>query len=179
MQPTITLKEKIFELYLPEEEIQAKISSMAAQLNEDFKNQRPVFLVVLNGSVMLAADLLKEITIECDLSFVKLASYSGTQSTGDVRTLMGLHDDIANRVVVVLEDIVDSGLTLTELMIQILKQNPREIRVLTFLHKPEATKYKVQLDYIGFVVPNIFLVGYGLDIDGQGRNLRDIYKLKK
>lgn len=179
MNPTIVLKEKTFELYLSEEEILDKIKSLAAQLNEDFKNQRPVFLVVLNGSVMLAADLLKEITIECDLSFVKLASYSGTQSSGDVRTLMGLHDDIKDRVVVVIEDIVDTGLTLTELMIQILKQYPKEIRVLTFLRKSQATKYHVQLDYIGFEVPNVFLVGYGLDINGQGRNLRDIYQLKK
>ena len=152
---------------------------MAERINKDFKNEKPIFLSVLNGSFLFTADLLKKIKIECEVSFTKISSYSGTQSTGNVNTLIGISENLKDRTVIILEDIVDSGNTLEKIIPELKKQQPKQIITATLFFKPNAYKKKIKLDYIGIDMPNDFLVGYGLDYDGLGRNLSDIYILKK
>jgi hypoxanthine phosphoribosyltransferase len=177
-QPVISLHDKQFAPYISAEKISERVLVLAQQLNERFKTgEPPVFLAVLNGSFMFAADLIKHINVNCEISFVKLASYQGTQSTGSIKTLIGLDVNIKDRTVVIIEDIVDTGKTLSEFLPVLQGYAPKEIIITTLLYKPKALKYPVNVSYFGFEVPNDFLVGYGLDYDGLGRNLGEIYKL--
>jgi hypoxanthine phosphoribosyltransferase len=164
-----------FRQFLSDQDIQNRIKQIAAQINQDLKNESPLFLGILNGSFMFAADLMKEVSIKSEITFVKLSSYSGLQSTGDVRTRIGLETPVKGRVVVIVEDIIDTGKTVFELLEILKKEKPERIIIATLLLKPDALQYDLDIDYIGFKVPNNFLVGYGLDYDGLGRNLRDIY----
>lgn len=173
----VTVHNKNFEVYITHTAIEEAISTMAAKMNVDFKGKKPLFLAVLNGSFVFAADLFKKLTIECEISFVKLASYEGTHSTEKVKKLIGINEEIKGRTIVILEDIVDTGITINEMMAQLMEFEPAEIKIATLLFKPAAYIKRVHLDYIGFEVPKVFLLGYGLDFDGLGRNLTDIYKI--
>lgn len=175
--PLIKVHDKTFETYLAESTIQQRIKEIADQINEDYKGQRPLFISILNGSFMFAADLFKNLQIEAELCFIKLASYRGMKSTGKVVTTIGLEEDIFGKEVIIIEDIVDTGKTLHNFLPKLQHQQPRSLKIATLLHKPEATEYPLKLDYIGFAIPNKFVVGYGLDYDGLGRNLKEIYQL--
>jgi hypoxanthine phosphoribosyltransferase len=149
-------------------------------MNQDLDGEKPLFLCILNGSFMFAAELFKRISlIEAEISFVKLASYQGDSTTGTVKQLIGLNEDIKGRTVVILEDIVDTGITIENIMEQMAKLEPKEVKIATLLLKPDALQKDVQLDYVGLEIPNDFIVGYGLDYDGYGRNLIDIYSVIK
>jgi adenylate kinase len=167
-----------FEIYISAERIAERIREMAAEMERELAGLNPVFLAVLNGAFFFAADLLKEFYFSYELSFVKISSYKGLKSVGESRTLIGLDENIDGRNVVVLEDIVDTGGTMSALMKQLEELNPASLRIATLILKPAAAKYKIPLDYVGFEVPDDFLVGYGLDYDSQGRNYKDIYKIK-
>src|SRR6185436_19857576 len=175
----IQLHDKKFKPYISSEKIQQSVASMAEKLNERFKNSQPVFLSILNGSFMFASDLIKHIKGNCEISFVKLASYQGTQSTGNVKALIGLDININDRTVIIIEDIVDTGKTLNEFLPVLYSYQPKEIIVATLLFKPNALKHDIKVSYSGFEVPNELLVGYGLDYEGLGRNLSDIYQLSE
>jgi len=173
----IKVHDKTFDTYLSETEIQDKIKSIARQLNEDYKDKRPLFIAILNGSFMFAADLFKYLTIDAEICFIKLASYKGMKSSGKVITAIGLDQDLFEREVVILEDIVDTGKTLHEFLPKLDHQQPKSLKIAALLHKPQATQFPLQIDYLGFSIPNKFVVGYGLDYDGLGRNLKEIYQL--
>ena len=173
----IKVHDKQFGTYLSEEVILQKVKELAAAINKDYQDKRPLFVAILNGSFMFASDLFKQLTIDAEICFIKLASYKGTRSTGQVITAIGLDHDLYNRHVVIIEDIVDTGKTLNEFLPQLHHQNPASLKIVALLHKPEATKYPLTIDYTGFVIPNKFVVGYGLDYDGLGRNLKEIYQL--
>ncbi|MGZ3938202.1 MAG: hypoxanthine phosphoribosyltransferase [Flavisolibacter sp.] len=175
--PTIQLHDKSFEIYLPEAKIQEKIKEIAVQLNNDYKNKRPLFIAILNGSFMFAADLFKYLSIDAEICFIKLASYRGMKSSGHVITAIGLDVDLYDRDVVILEDIVDTGKTLNEFLPKLDHQQPKSLKIAALLHKPDATQFQLKIDYVGFSIPNKFVVGYGLDYDGLGRNFKDIYQL--
>ncbi|MCX6221627.1 MAG: hypoxanthine phosphoribosyltransferase [Bacteroidia bacterium] len=176
----IKLWDKEFEISHPYEEIQAAIQKMAAQMRRDFEGKNALFVCILNGSFMFAADLMKELDLlDAEISFLKLASYSGTASCGEIKELIGLNENMKDRTVVVLEDIVDSGHTIADVIAQINARGAKEVKIATLLFKPDALKTKIQLDYIGIEIPNDFIVGYGLDFDRRGRNLKDIYTLVK
>jgi hypoxanthine phosphoribosyltransferase len=178
MSTSIRLHDKEFQPYISKEQIQERVLLLAHQLNERFKQgEPPVFIAILNGSFMFAADLIRHITIQCEISFVKLASYYGTQSTGSVKTLIGLDINIKNRTVVIIEDIVDTGKTLNEFLPVLTAYEPKEVVIATLLLKPGALVHDISVSYFGFKVPNYFLVGYGLDYNGLGRNLQKIYRL--
>jgi hypoxanthine phosphoribosyltransferase len=174
---TIKLHDKTFTTYLSEEEIQHKVAELAAKIDEEYKDRRPLFIAILNGSFMFAADIFKHLTIEAEICFIKLASYRGMKSSGHVITAIGLDHDLYNREVVILEDIVDTGKTLHEFLPQLHHQQPKSFAIVTLLHKSEATKYPMTIAHVGFDIPDKFVVGYGLDYDGLGRNLREIYQL--
>ena len=173
----ITVKDKQFKPYIGSEKILSSIKVVANQINSELKNDFPLFLVVLNGSFMYAADLFREIHIPCEISFIKVASYHGTSSTGTVTELVGLSEDIKGRTVVIVEDIVDTGITLEKLYASLTKKEAKNIKVTSLLLKPDSYKKSMKIDYVGMEIPNDFVVGYGLDYDGQGRNLKDIYVL--
>ena len=174
----VQILDKKFETYLPYEKIRAVVEKMAEKMNEDLKDKNPLFLCILNGSFMFAAELFKRIDlVETEISFVKLASYEGTSTSGTVKQLIGLNEEIEGRTVVVLEDIVDSGITINNIGDQLAKMNPKEVLVATLLLKPDALKMEVELKYVGLEIPNDFIVGYGLDYNGYGRNLLDIYSV--
>jgi len=175
----VTLKDKTFVPYITSDKISASVKQLAQKINADLANDMPLFLVVLNGSFMFAADLLKEVTIPCEISFIKLASYHGTSSTGTVTEMIGLTEEIKGRTVVVVEDIVDTGVTLEKLVALLTKKEVKQIKVASFLLKPEAYKKDIPVDYVGMEIPNDFVVGYGLDYDGLGRNMKEIYVLDK
>lgn len=174
----ITLHNKDFVPYITAEVIHENVSRIAENLSADVKKSFPLFVVVLNGSFIFAADLVKLLKFPCEISFVKLASYSGTKSTGDVIELIGLTENIENRTIIIVEDIVDTGNTLEKLHALLKEKKAKEIKIVTLLLKPEAYKKGIHLDYIGIKIPNDFVVGYGLDYDGLGRNLKDIYILR-
>lgn len=174
---SITLHDKQFDIYLPEEKIQSRIREIAAELNRDYKDKRPLFIAILNGSFMFAADLFKYLTIEAEICFIKLASYKGVKSSGNVITAIGLDQDVYDREIVIVEDIVDTGKTLNEFLPKLQHQGPSSLKIAALLHKPEATQFKLDIEYLGFSIPNKFVVGYGLDYDGLGRNLKEIYQL--
>ncbi|HTI91361.1 MAG TPA: hypoxanthine phosphoribosyltransferase [Puia sp.] len=173
----IRVHDKDFEPYLTAEEITEKIQGIARKVDADYAGKKPLFVAILNGSFMFASDLFKAITIESEICFIKLASYKGTKSTGQVITAIGLDTDMHGRHVIILEDIVDTGKTLSEFLPQLEHQQPASLKIAALLHKPEATVYPIKVDYLGFSVPNKFLLGYGLDYDGLGRNIPSIYKL--
>jgi len=175
---TIQVLDKTFEPYLKEAAIQEKITELAVQLNQDYAGKRPLFLSVLNGSFLFTADLFKQITIEAEVSFIKLASYKGTSSTGNAITAIGLDINVKDRHIIILEDIIDTGKTLHHYLPQLESMQPASVKIAVLLNKKEALIYPVQIDYACFDIPNKFVVGYGLDYDGLGRNSRDIYQLK-
>lgn len=175
----ITLFNKTFEPYLPESLIQEKIKELGEIISKEYEGKRPLFIGVLNGSFMFAADLFKLISIEAEICFIKLASYKGTKSTGNVITAIGLDTDIRDRHLILLEDIIDTGKTMNEFIPQLYHQQPASIKMAVLLHKPDATIYPVQIDYCCFSIPDRFVLGYGLDYDGFGRNLKEIYQLKE
>lgn len=171
----IQLLDKQFALSIPASDIKKALWEMAEKMNRELKDQNPLMICILNGSFMFSSDLMKLIDFPCEISFVKLASYEGMGSTGKVKQLIGLNEEIEGRTVVLLEDIVDTGVTIENLMTQLDSQKPKDVKVATLLFKPEACKKDVKLDYVGLEIPNEFIVGYGLDYDGYGRNLPDIY----
>lgn len=177
-QNTITLFSKTFVPFLSEQEIQTQIKAIAQQINKDYEGKKPLFLSILNGSFMFSADLFKYLNIEAEICFIKLASYKGTQSTGHVITSIGLDSNVKDRHIIVLEDIIDTGKTLHTFLPQITNQQPASLKIAVLLHKPEATTHDVQIDYCCFKIPNKFVLGYGLDFDGFGRNTKDIYQLE-
>lgn len=177
LMSSIKLHGKTFITYLPEQQIQEKIKAIADRLNQDYKDKRPLFIAVLNGSFMFAADLFKYLTIEAEISFIKLASYKGMKSSGNVITAIGLEMDLYDREVVIVEDIVDTGKTLHQFLPKLHHQQPKSLKIAALLHKPEATQFPLKIDYAGFSIPDKFVVGYGLDYDGLGRNYKDIYQL--
>ena len=171
--------EKTFVPYLTEMELQKEIKRIAEEINRDYEGKKPLFIAILNGSFMFASDLFKEITIPSEISFIKLASYKGTKSTGSVVTAIGLEAEIYDRDVIVIEDIIDTGKTLSEFLPQLLHQQAKSLKVCSLLHKKEATKFPIDINYLGFVIPDLFVVGYGLDYNGYGRNLKEIYQLSE
>lgn len=174
----ITILDKDFELFISYEKIRSVIEEMAEEMNTKLAGKNPLFLCILNGSFMFAAEVFKRISLlDAEISFVKLASYEGTSTTGTVKELIGLNEDLTGRTVVVLEDIVDTGITINKVIDQLKAKNPADLQIATLLLKPDALKKEVNLDYIGLEIPNEFIVGYGLDYDGRGRNLIDIYKV--
>jgi hypoxanthine phosphoribosyltransferase len=175
---TIQVLDKTFEPYLKEAAIQEKITELALQLNKDYAGKRPLFLSVLNGSFLFTADLFKQITIEAEVSFIKLASYKGTSSTGNVITAIGLDINVKDRYIIILEDIIDTGKTLHHYLPQLESMQPASVKIAVLLNKKEALQYPVKVDYACFEIPNKFVVGYGLDYDGLGRNSKDIYQLQ-
>jgi hypoxanthine phosphoribosyltransferase len=175
--PPIKLHDKSFDTYLSEEIIQKRIAEIAEAINNDYKGKKPLFIAILNGSFMFAADLFKHLTIDAEICFIKLASYKGMKSSGNIITSIGLDQDLYDRDVIIIEDIVDTGKTLNVFLPQLHHQQPRSFKIAALLHKPDATQYPLTIDYTGFSIPNKFVVGYGLDYDGLGRNLKEIYQL--
>lgn len=175
--PVIKVHDKEFEIYLSEEMIQEKVKELAALINKDYSGKQPLFIAILNGSFMFAADLFKNLSINAELCFIKLASYKGMKSSGKVVTSIGLEEDLYGKDVIIIEDIVDTGKTLHNFLPKLFHQQPKSLKIVTLLHKSEATEYPLTLDYIGFNIPDRFVVGYGLDYDGLGRNLKEIYQL--
>lgn len=173
----VKLHDKSFDTYLSEEVIQQKIKEIAAAINADYQNKKPLFIAILNGSFMFAADLFKHLAIDAEICFIKLASYKGMKSTGNVVTAIGLDQDLFGRDIVILEDIVDTGKTLHDFLPKLEHQQPASLKIASLLHKPDATLFPLQIQYIGFSIPNKFVVGYGLDYDGLGRNFKEIYQL--
>ncbi len=170
--------DKVFVPFISQETLQEKIKEIAQTINKEYAGKKPLFVAILNGSFMFAADLFKEITVDAEICFIKLASYKGTQSTGHVITSIGLDSNINDRHVIVVEDIIDTGKTLHSFLPQLEVQQPASLKIATLLHKPEATVYPLQIDYCCISIPNKFVVGYGLDYDGFGRNNKEIYQLK-
>ena len=174
---TITIKDKNFAVSIPEKEILRQVARVAAEINRDYEGETPVFLAVLNGAFLFAADLLREIKLPCEIHFVKLTSYQGLHSTGTIKEVIGLATDITNRPVIIIEDIVDSGMTMAHILNTLRTHNPKSIDICTLLLKPGALKVQLDIRYCALEIPNDFIVGYGLDYDGFGRNTRDIYTL--
>jgi hypoxanthine phosphoribosyltransferase len=172
----VVLHDKEFELSMPKEDIHESVKKVAGMINSEFtEKEAPVLLSILNGSFIFTADLVRELEINCKISFLKLSSYEGTSTTGNVKKLIGLNEDIEGKSVIIIEDIVDTGITLAEIISLLKEKNPKEIKVATLLYKPESYKGDNKIDYIGKEIPNDFIVGYGLDYDDLGRNLGDIY----
>jgi hypoxanthine phosphoribosyltransferase len=174
---TIQVYDRDFILYISSEKIQEAVVKIAGRINQEMQGKNPLFLVVLNGAFMFAADLFKHITIPCDISFVKLSSYIGTKTTSAVRELIGLDEVLHDRSVVILEDIIDTGITMGVTREKLRKLEAKEVRIATLLFKPQAFTMNYEIDYIGMDIPNEFIVGYGLDYNGRGRNYPDIYKI--
>jgi hypoxanthine phosphoribosyltransferase len=175
-QATISLHNKAFAPYLSEDQLAATVREMAKQINRDYADKTPLFIAVLNGSFMFAADLLKEVSVDCEVAFIRVASYQGTSSTGEVKEILGLQEDVQGRHVVILEDIVDTGHTMKALLEQLQAKQPASLEVATFLIKPDCLQHPLAIKYQGLAIPNEFVVGYGLDYDGLGRNYRDLYR---
>jgi hypoxanthine phosphoribosyltransferase len=173
----IKVHDKVFEPFLSASTIDEKVSDIAGRLNNDFAGKKPLFIAILNGSFMFAADLFKKLSIEAEICFIKLASYKGTRSSGHVVTAIGLDIDLFGRHVVIVEDIVDTGKTLHEFLPQLEHQQPESLQIAALLHKPAATQFPVSIKYLGFTIPDKFVLGYGLDYNGLGRNIPEIYQL--
>jgi len=174
----VKVLDKEFEIFISSDKIQETVKDLAFRMNNELREKDVIFLGILNGSFMFASDLYKQIEIPSQISFLKLASYQGTSSSGNVKRLIGINEDLIGKTVVVLEDIVDSGITINNIIKQLKGYEPAEIKIATFLLKPAALQMNVQLDYVGIEIPNDFIIGYGLDYNGFGRNLADIYKIK-
>lgn len=175
----IQLHDKQFVPFISAQEIDFAIATMAAQIEADFADEIPVFVGVLNGAFMVVSDFMKHYKRPCEVSFIKLASYEGMDSTNEVKQLIGLNQNLEGRTVVVLEDIVDTGNTIEELKDLFKKQNVKHFKIATLFFKPDAYKKNIKIDYIGIRIPNEFIVGFGLDYDGLGRNLPEVYQLKQ
>ena len=175
----VTIKDKTFQVSMTENEIKQRVKELAQQMSRELEGKNPLLLAVLNGSFIFAADLMREMTIPCEISFVKLASYQGTTSTGTIHEVIGINEDLAGRTVVIVEDIVETGLTIRRMIEQLGTRRPEAVKVCTLFFKPERLKEDLQLDYVAFRIPNDFIVGYGLDYDQQGRGLKDLYTLVK
>ena len=171
----IKVLDKEFDVSIPEEKIAKEVKRVAQEINTELADKDPLFISVLNGAFMFTADLMKNITIPCQISFVKLASYQGVASTGQVKEVIGLNEDIAGRTIVIVEDIVDTGLTMQRLLETLGTRNPKQIYIASLLVKPEKLKVDLNIDFVAFNIPNDFILGYGLDYDGYARNLRHIY----
>ena len=169
--------DKKFRPFLSAEVLNERVKELATQINKDYFGKNPIFIGILNGSFMFASDLYKNITIPSTISFIKLVSYKGTTSTGTVITSIGLEEDLTDKDVILIEDIVDTGKTMKEFVATLHKQSPASIQICTLLHKPEALQHPLELKYVGFEIPNKFVVGYGLDYDGFGRNSQEIFQL--
>ena len=176
---TVKIKDKEFVPMISEEEIKRRVKELAAQISKDMAGKNPLLLAVLNGSFVFAADLMREITIESEISFVKLASDQGTTSTGTVKEVIGINENLSGRTVIIVEDIVESGLTMKRMIESLGTRNPASVHICTLLLKPDCLKVDLDIEYAAFSIPNDFIVGYGLDYDQQARNLKDIYVLKK
>jgi hypoxanthine phosphoribosyltransferase len=174
----LVVHNKTFVPYLPESLILEKVKELAVQLRDDYAGKKPLFISILNGSFMFSSDLFKELDIEAEICFIKLASYKGTKSSGQVLTAIGLDTDITGRHIVILEDIIDTGKTMNEFLPQLWNQQPASLKIAVLLHKPDATIFPVTIDYCCFSIPNKFVLGYGLDYDGLGRNIRELYQLE-
>lgn len=172
---SIKILDKTFSPSIPEEEILKNVKKVADRISKDMEGKNPLLLAVLNGSFVFAADLMRMITIPCEISFVKLASYQGTTSTGTIKEVIGINEDLQGRTVIIVEDIVESGLTIKRMMETLGTRGPKSIHVCTLLLKPERLKVDLDIEYAAMEIPNDFIVGYGLDYDQQGRGLRDIY----
>ena len=174
---TVKIKDKSFRVSIPEAEIKQHVKALAEQMSKDLEGKNPIFLGVLNGSFIFAADLMREMTVPCEISFVKLASYQGTTSTGKVREVLGINENLSGRTVVIVEDIVESGQTMKQMIESLGTRNPESVRICTLFFKPEKLKEELNLDYVAFRIPDDFSVGYGLDYDGLGRELKDVYTI--
>jgi len=175
--PTLKVHDKEFIPYITSKEIEEQVSRVAAEINKDYEGKKPLFIAILNGAFIFAADLFKQIHIEAEICFIKLASYKGVKSTGKVITAIGLDAELYGRDVIIIEDIVDTGKTLSQFLPQLEHHHPASLKVAALLHKPSATVHSIKIDYLGFTIPDKFVLGYGLDYDGLGRNLKEIYQL--
>lgn len=173
----VKIKDKVFKTSIPEEKILEKIKVVADRINEDMKDKDPLFIAVLNGAFIFAADLMRMITIPCQISFVKLASYQGTTSTGKITEVLGINEDLNNRHIIIVEDIVDTGLTMKRMIETLGTRHPASVEICTLLVKPEKLQVDLDIKYAVMSIPNQFIVGYGLDYDQEGRGLRDIYTI--
>ncbi len=173
----VTVKDKRFRLSIPNQVIQHAVQSVAQRINQDYAGREPLFLAVLNGAFMFAADLMRQVTLPCEISFVKLTSYKGLQSAGQVKELIGLNVPIEGRDIIIVEDIVDTGLTMQHMLETLQEHNPGSINICTLLLKPDKLQVDLDVRYAALKIPNDFIVGYGLDYDGQGRNLKSIYTI--
>ena len=171
----VQILDKKFKTSIPAPEIKERVKAVAERINNDLKDKNPLFLAVLNGSFIFAADLMREITIPCEISFVKLASYQGTTSTGKITEVIGINEELSGRCIVIVEDIVDTGLTMIRMLETLGTRSPAEIHICTLLVKPDKLQVDLDIEYAAMKIPNDFIVGYGLDYNQQGRNLPDIY----
>lgn len=177
---TIKVRDKEFELFIREEEISKSIDNVANKIQSELKDDNPLFICVLNGSFMFASELMKRINIPCEITFVRVSSYEGTQSTGQLKEVYGLEMEVENRTIIIVEDIVDTGNTMKMMLKQFDKLNPKSIKIATLLFKPKALLHpNLHINYVAMEIPSDFIVGYGLDYDGHGRNYPDIYKIKE
>ena len=173
----VKIKDLTFKTFIPESEIQQRVKAVAEKINKDLDGKNPLLLAVLNGSFVFAADLIRNITIPCEISFVKLASYQGTTSTGKIKEVIGLNEDLTGRTVVIVEDIVDTGFTMKRMIETLGTRHPESIHICSLLVKPDKLQVPLNIEYAAIEIPNGFIVGYGLDYDQQGRQLRDIYTI--
>lgn len=173
----VKIKDKSFKVSIPESEIKARVKVLAQQMSKDMEGKNPLFLAVLNGSFIFAADLMREMTIPCEISFVKLASYQGITSTGKIKEVIGINENLNGRTVVIVEDIVESGQTMKRMVESIGTRNPASVKICTLFFKPEKLKEELTLDYVAFRIPDDFILGYGLDYDQRGRGLKDVYTI--
>ena len=175
--PSIQIGDRTFEKYLDRDTIKARIQELGKEISLEYHDKYPLFVIVLNGAFMFAADLLRATALECELQFVKLSSYTGTESTGTVKQIIGLSNSIKGRHVIIVEDIVDTGRTIMSMISDLQERQPSSISVATLLLKPDCLQFELESTYVGFEIPDAFVIGYGLDLDGRARNLCDIYQL--
>lgn len=175
--PSLIVHDKEFVPYITASEIEEQVTRVAAEINNDYAGKKPLFIAILNGAFIFAADLFKKIDVEAEICFIKLASYKGVKSTGKVITAIGLDAELYGRDVIIVEDIVDTGKTLSQFLPQLEHHHPSSLKIASLLHKPAAMVYPIKIDYLGFTIPDKFVLGYGLDYDGLGRNLKEIYQL--
>ncbi len=174
----VTVLDKTFVPFITSENIRHRVGEIAAEISKDYSGEKPLLIAILNGSFIFAADLLRALNLDCGISFVKLASYKGTTSTGNVITAIGLEENLKGRHVIIVEDIIDTGKTLSAFLPEIFQRGPASVKIATFLTKPDALQHDIKANYVAFEIENKFVVGYGLDYDGHGRNLPDLYVLK-
>ena len=172
-----TIHDKQFHTFITAEQIAEKVSDLGKQISRDYYDKKPIFLCVLNGAFIFAADLVRAVETECEISFVKLTSYRGTSTTGNVQTVLGLDVDLTDRHIIIVEDIVDTGNTLYKFTQGLIKENPASIAIAACFFKPDALKHALNIKYLGFTIPDKFIIGYGLDYDGLGRNIPDVLQL--